>query len=365
MQGLPAEERLHCNKKTVKFNESVVFHSVTSDHHHPSHSYSCPQILKKPTSSRRVFFSERVSVILIPQRREYFAQHLEELLWYPSKELQNQLESACTEIQLYIKDQTKVLLTKKNEVLHPDLRKESAVQEMFTSASNKVSSDGTKISSETSIASYCYKVRFKRQLQSFEVESDDGDIMILKVGSFVQVQSDRGGKDIGIIHSKEANREVGAEGYRSKRMELEYSKQRILRAANKPDEVAEYCRKEQDEKHVQCKVENMVSAMGLPMTVLDAEYQFDRRKLTVFYRAVNAAMDEEKDGDDLLPEHVTNLSNKIMALTKTRVFMKKVDDGESLLQPINPTAALLLSAEKDQKGFSESVEMGVRLLPVS
>ena len=48
------------------------------------------------------------------------------------------------------------------------------------------------------------------------------------------------------------------------------------------------------------------------------------------------------------------LSRKILQATKTRVWMKLVEEGAPLLDPINPTAAVLLSAEQGQKGSSKA-----------
>jgi len=88
---------------------------------------------------------------------------------------------------------------------------------------------------------------------------------------------------------------------------------RIMRAATN-DEISllEVKREEEDELLKICSTK--VKQRGLPMTVVDAEYQYDRNKLTFFFQAEGRVDFRE-------------LVRDLFSIYKTRIWMEQTDKG--------------------------------------
>ena len=142
---------------------------------------------------------------------------------------------------------------------------------------------------------YLYNVKFKRATEVFGLENQSVE---LKPGSFVKVEADRG-HDMGTVVSRmpfsdydAENRQTNASERFDKNM-LEKSKsqtdcpptlKKILRLATSEEiTLLEIKRKDEDDILNQCKTK--AKQRGLTMNVIDAEYQFDRNKLTFFFQA--------------------------------------------------------------------------------
>ena len=283
---------------------------------------------------------------------------LNALLWNTSKEYKDYSASALQEVKEYLKHHKQGLnVPRRAKRVHDDgcddgcgsttsSVKSDNIDVMLTTSSVKTdnidvmleeyqkdkndckTNEGAsnEIISEAMVPeSYVYKIRFKRNLRPFKLYRDiSSSILQLRVGNLVLVRADRGGNDAGVIQS--------IEPIRLRKMVADYDQQSILRKAT-AEEVTEFRIKENDERAVQQKIEEIVTATSLPMTILDVEYQFDRRKLTVFYEeAKNMAEGHIPKTDD-----VSNLSRTIVTLLKTRVWMKKIgrDDHDQLLPPID------------------------------
>ena len=191
------------------------------------------------------------------------------------------------------------------------------------------------IETELTETVFHYKIRFKRTTRTFEVTSEQQELFKLQLGTFVEVQADRGGKDHGML----VDRQTVTSGGRSARYqnkaspEQEYNQQCILRATS--EEVAQFAQKEQDERTVQATILGLVEEMDINVSILDVEYQFDRRKLTVFYELSKTFPSKE------LVDDINRLSQKLQCVVKTRVWMQLVQKGDPFLPPINLTATLL------------------------
>jgi cell fate regulator YaaT (PSP1 superfamily) len=142
---------------------------------------------------------------------------------------------------------------------------------------------------------YLYNVKFKRATEVFALDNQSVE---LKPGSFVKVEADRG-HDMGMVVSRMPFSEYDAESRPTNASErfdknmLEKSKnqsectptlKKILRVATSEEiTMLDVKRKDEDDILNQCKTK--AKQRGLIMNVIDAEYQFDRNKLTFFFQA--------------------------------------------------------------------------------
>ncbi|KAL7441477.1 hypothetical protein ACHAXM_011524 [Skeletonema potamos] len=163
-----------------------------------------------------------------------------------------------------------------------------------------------------------YTVKFKRSQRAFKL--NERVTREVKIGCYVKVEADRG-EDLGIVTNI-----VPVEKYLAKPAsddeEQPVSSQvtsigdmkRIMRAATN-DEIAllEVKKEEEDELLKICTTK--ARQRGLPMTVVDAEYQFDRHKLTFFFEAEGRIDFRE-------------LVRDLFSIYKTRIWMQQVNKDE-------------------------------------
>lgn len=169
-----------------------------------------------------------------------------------------------------------------------------------------------------------YSVKFKRSQRNFilgpRVQRE------IKIGCYVKVEADRG-EDLGIVmgiismekyiasNNRQATEDSTASGdstASSQAINISDMK-RIMRAATN-DEISllEVKREEEDELLKICSTK--VKQRGLPMTVVDAEYQYDRNKLTFFFQAEGRVDFRE-------------LVRDLFSIYKTRIWMEQTDKG--------------------------------------
>ncbi|KAI8820241.1 PSP1 C-terminal conserved region-domain-containing protein [Fimicolochytrium jonesii] len=162
-----------------------------------------------------------------------------------------------------------------------------------------------------------YIVEFKAGRKDFFFHTPDAHAGILPVkrGDLVIVEADRG-KDLGkIIHDNVLNvqqlqmfQAQFAESLPdSHNPSKEVHPKRIYRAAV-PAEVTMLVSKSQDEAKAVAVCQTKIRQKKLPMEVVDAEYQWDRRKLTFYFVA-----DRRIDFRELVRE--------LFKLYKTRIWM--------------------------------------------
>ncbi|CAH0520884.1 unnamed protein product [Peronospora belbahrii] len=141
---------------------------------------------------------------------------------------------------------------------------------------------------------------------------------VYKSGEYVKVEADRG-EDIGRVVQRTTDvckvgsgKESGSSGDestgRSKRHDLP-TKKIVCVASQREIEMLNEQRKEEHEVFEVCK--SKVRQRLLPMNVIDAEYQFDRHKLTFFFEA-----DRRIDFRELVRD--------LFAIYKTRIWLQQV-----------------------------------------
>jgi cell fate regulator YaaT (PSP1 superfamily) len=167
-----------------------------------------------------------------------------------------------------------------------------------------------------------YTVKFKRSQRNFitgpRVTRD------LDIGCYVKVEADRG-EDLGIIVSKIQNGKVSGSGRGSSRdlgtlpgmgIPSTADLKRIIRVATH-DEVSLLAVKRQEEEELLNICRTKVRQRALPMKVIDAEYQFDRHKLTFFFEAEGRIDFRE-------------LVRDLFSMYKTRIWMQQLDKTPAL-----------------------------------
>lgn len=171
-----------------------------------------------------------------------------------------------------------------------------------------------------------FNVKFKRTQRSFvlgpRIQRD------LKVGTYVKVEADRG-EDLGIVIGRVPTEKCGFSGrttFRSQSMggisdatpsptglsppgatDLKC----IIRLATH-EEVSLLTLKRDEEEELLTICRTKVRQRALPMNVVDAEYQFDRHKLTFFFEAEGRIDFRE-------------LVRDLFSMYKTRIWMQQLD----------------------------------------
>lgn len=189
-----------------------------------------------------------------------------------------------------------------------------------------------RAASSSSVASprLVYTIKFKRTQRNFipgpRVSGD------LKIGCYVKVEADRG-EDLGIVVNKipaekfnvagrSAFRGAGSPGGVSDMgvllapsMTNLADLKRVVRLATH-DEVGLLAAKREEEEELLKVCREKVQQRSLPMHVVDAEYQFDRHKLTFFFEA-ECRIDFRE------------LVRDLFSMYKTRIWMQQLDKNNS------------------------------------
>jgi len=177
-----------------------------------------------------------------------------------------------------------------------------------------------------------YNVKFKRTQRTFEIGPRlNRD---LKVGTYVKVEADRG-EDLGIVIGKAKNQLNRSTSFGNGVGDMPTAGaggngdlKKIIRLATH-DEVGLLVmkREEEDELLKVCRLK--VRQRQMPMHVVDAEYQFDRHKLTFFFEA-----DTRIDFRELVRD--------LFSIYKTRIWMQQLDKNTSATCPTAPAPAPLV-----------------------
>jgi hypothetical protein len=161
-----------------------------------------------------------------------------------------------------------------------------------------------------------YSVKFKRTQRSFAIGPRlNRD---LKIGTYVKVEADRG-EDLGIvvgrISSEKRSNYRGEMGIMPPQNGTGGSGtadlKRITRLATH-DEVSLLVMKRDEEDELLKICRGKARQRGLRMNVVDAEYQFDRHKLTFFFEAEGRVDFRE-------------LVRDLFSIYKTRIWMQQLD----------------------------------------
>lgn len=176
-----------------------------------------------------------------------------------------------------------------------------------------------------SAASNIYAVKFKRTQRNFSLGPRiEGGI---KMGSYVKVEADRG-EDLGIVICRIPGDKIMNTANRSRSNSTSSlpsgsgvaDLKNIIRLATH-DEILLLERKREEEEELIAICRNKTLQRGLNMNVVDAEYQFDRHKLTFFFEA-NGRVDFRE------------LVRDLFSIYKTRIWMQQIDKNSNSLDSV-------------------------------
>lgn len=155
-----------------------------------------------------------------------------------------------------------------------------------------------------------YTVKFKRSQKNFFLsEHINSEI---KIGSYVRVEADRG-EDLGIVLSRIPIEKFNP-GARLTSMNtgIPDLQLKCITCLASEEDIAQYALKEEEEAELLKICRSKTLQRRLPMNVIDAEYQFDRHKLTFFFEASGRVDFRE-------------LVRDLFSIYKTRIWMQQVD----------------------------------------
>lgn len=163
---------------------------------------------------------------------------------------------------------------------------------------------------------FVYNIKFKRSQRNFILsERISRDI---KIGTYVKVEADRG-EDLGIVFGvtpiEKFRPKQSIDGEESSQANVSNLK-RIMRVATN-DEISLLEVKNEEEEELLKICRTKAHQRGLPMTVVDAEYQFDRHKLTFFFEAEGRIDFRE-------------LVRDLFSMYKTRIWMQQLDKSGAI-----------------------------------
>lgn len=185
---------------------------------------------------------------------------------------------------------------------------------------------GSEASSITSSPRVVYNIKFKRTQRSF-IPGPRAPREI-KIGCYVKVEADRG-EDLGFVVSRMPAEKFNASSRSNFRAGTNVVEgidspgggsavsgsaadlKRVTRLATR-EEVALLAAKREEEDELLKICRTKVKQRGLSMNVVDAEYQFDRHKLTFFFEAEGRIDFRE-------------LVRDLFSIYKTRIWMQQLD----------------------------------------
>uniref|UniRef100_A0A7S2RAB1 U-box domain-containing protein n=1 Tax=Rhizochromulina marina TaxID=1034831 RepID=A0A7S2RAB1_9STRA len=184
-----------------------------------------------------------------------------------------------------------------------------------------------------------YQVKFKRNQRNFLLSGGNSCRGSVTTGSIVVVEADRG-EDLGVVVSKMPLEQFVEEsattaGHKPRGFgSMFQDTKRVLRLATEEEKV-KLREKNEEEEQVLRVCRNKVKQRSLPMYVIDAEYQFDRHKLTFFFEA-----ERRIDFRELVRD--------LFSVYKTRIWLQQIDMNASQRLTLN-------SPSSSTRGGAESL----------
>jgi len=159
---------------------------------------------------------------------------------------------------------------------------------------------------------FLYQVQFKRGIRNFLLAPSIAHSRSIRIGDYVKVEADRG-EDLGKVISCVPVSDTGkyATSPVQKGRTGNFEKERILRLATEA-ELHLVKIKSLDEQRVLEVCRSKVLQRNLPMRVVDAEFQYDRHKLTYYFQA-----EVRIDFRELVRD--------LFAIYKTRIWMQQLE----------------------------------------
>jgi len=159
---------------------------------------------------------------------------------------------------------------------------------------------------------FVYEVRFKRSCRYF-LRSRNNSLTAaqIRIDDYVNVEADRG-QDVGLLVSITPLTEFVARSARTTAGggRIRHDEKRILRGTTEK-EVKSLTEKSLQEEGVVQYIQNLCKQRDMPLTIVDAEFQFDNAKLTVFYEATTYVVFQQ-------------LVREVYKVYKTRIWLEQI-----------------------------------------
>jgi cell fate regulator YaaT (PSP1 superfamily) len=173
---------------------------------------------------------------------------------------------------------------------------------------------------QDSVGQLVYQVQFKNAFRYFVLATGLNPSSI-HAGDFVKVEADRG-DDLGVVTEIMNMKEfINLRVHQRTNISIDDDSgnvRSIVRIASIPERQALVAKMQDEQSVINLCQQLVMSSFKLPMTVVDAEYQFDRRKLIISYYS-DCRID--------FREFVRNL----FGACKARIWMKKVGQYDSFV----------------------------------
>lgn len=155
-----------------------------------------------------------------------------------------------------------------------------------------------------------FKIEFKNQRTKYAYSNKDNDSY--SAGDWVLVQADRG-LDLGILGNLIVDEKQISICKQKMRSEKEVMMpMKIIRIA-RLDEVEKLAEKEKDEETALIKCKELIKRDRIPVILLGAEYQYDRKKLTFSFESMGGARVDFR-----------NFLKVLFSEFRTRIWMEQV-----------------------------------------
>jgi hypothetical protein len=268
---------------------------------------------KKEKEKKKVHYNNKIRVILIPSRREYFDRGLEIDLWYSREHLNSFAQHAVKEITEYMDSITEKLTVK--QVMMELYQPQYSSYEESLAVNDGVGGGSSGRVEPPAVVYYEYKVRFKRTSKTFLVRRQD--LAVLRLGELLHVESTA--KDdlhVGEFLSDEASYNpamgdgVTYIASRSDPMslivkdELLGKYKYIIRPVTEQERIS-YAAKTKDEEAL-LEIIRTATTPLTAVTITDVEYQFNRSSLTIFFNLMKPSRSSLCFGLCSTPDSLTN-----------------------------------------------------------
>ena len=165
---------------------------------------------------------------------------------------------------------------------------------------------------------FVYEVRFKRSCRYFlRSKIDSLAPAQIHIGCYVNVEADRG-QDVGLLIAMTPLTEFVARSGKTTAGggRIRHDEKRVLRASTEV-EVDSLHEKTLQEEGVVQYIQNLCKQRDMPLTIVDAEFQFDNAKLTIFYEATTYVIFQQ-------------LVREVYKVYKTRIWLEQIGGPGSL-----------------------------------
>lgn len=185
-----------------------------------------------------------------------------------------------------------------------------------------------------------FEISFKAGRRDFYY-LDRASTLDVQMGNLVIVEADRG-QDLGKVASEVPDQDIPLIYINQRNPKLLLQHKRIVRHADLP-EITTLISKSREECQAVMVTNTIVQSYNLSIVVVDAEFQWDRLKLTLFFEAENRVDFRELVRGLFKIYHVRIMMRRIKEGTRSTLpyVAAEIDSISNMAEPISESQALL------------------------